>query len=79
MKSFWINELRHQCNGEGGLVICLAGNKCDLESQRQISTEEGKALASEYGAREYLVALISLIPSYDSVSFSVLRDLGQGE
>jgi GTPase SAR1 family protein len=34
VKTFWINELRHQCSSEGGLVICLAGNKCDLEHLR---------------------------------------------
>lgn len=50
VKNYWIHELKHQCNGEGGLVICVAGNKCDLEQLRQVPTDEGKALAAEYGA-----------------------------
>ena len=30
------------------LPIVLCGNKCDLEKNRQVSTEEGKALAQKY-------------------------------
>jgi GTPase SAR1 family protein len=29
----------------------LVGNKCDLESQRQVSTEEGQDLADHYCVR----------------------------
>lgn len=83
VKTFWIHELRHQCSGEGGLVICLAGNKCDLESQRQVSTEEGRLLASEYGAlfyecsakeseniNEIFVAIANQLPELDR-SYSI--------
>ncbi|KAK6504115.1 Ras GTPase [Arthrobotrys conoides] len=30
--------------------ILLAGNKCDLETEREVSTEEGRALAHSFGA-----------------------------
>ncbi|GFS10588.1 Ras-related protein Rab-7L1 [Elysia marginata] len=30
-------------------VLMLVGNKCDLETQRQVSTEEGKQMAAELG------------------------------
>lgn len=50
IKNYWINELKHQCIGYGGLLMCIAGNKSDLESRRQVSVEEGQALAKEFGA-----------------------------
>ncbi len=31
------------------MTIMLIGNKCDLEQQRQVSTEEGAAFANEHG------------------------------
>ena len=34
----WVDELKN--NGDEGVCILLIGNKCDLEEQRQISTEE---------------------------------------
>lgn len=41
----WIRELR--ANADPSLVIVLAGNKRDLESLRQVSYEDGRALAAE--------------------------------
>jgi len=32
-----------------GVPIVLIGNKCDLSNQREVSTEEGKKLASSFG------------------------------
>ncbi|EGR33774.1 Ras family protein, putative [Ichthyophthirius multifiliis] len=39
----WLNEARE--NGNSQMVYMLIGNKCDLETQRQVSYEEGKELA----------------------------------
>jgi Ras-related protein Rab-2A len=41
--SFWIGDLKQYC--DQNTVIILVGNKVDLESEREISTDEGKALA----------------------------------
>ena len=41
----WLNECRDMCYKD--LLICLIGNKSDLESKRVISYEEGKNLAEE--------------------------------
>jgi small GTP-binding protein len=40
----WIEELHRQGNPD--IVIGLAGNKCDLESRREVSTEELKEYAT---------------------------------
>ena len=41
----WLNECRDMCYKD--ILICLIGNKSDLESKRVISYEEGKNLAEE--------------------------------
>lgn len=35
------------------IAICIAGNKSDLERNRQVSTEEGKAYAASVDAAYY--------------------------
>jgi len=41
----WMEEVREHCNSEVSVV--LIGNKCDLDEERQVSYEEGEALAKE--------------------------------
>ena len=41
----WLNECRDMCYKD--ILICLIGNKIDLESKRVISYEEGKNFAEE--------------------------------
>mmetsp|Transcript_460 Transcript_460/g.441 ORF Transcript_460/g.441 Transcript_460/m.441 type:complete len:190 (-) Transcript_460:8-577(-) len=43
--SDWLNDVRRIGNSE--LVIILIGNKCDMETKRQVSFEEGKQFAEE--------------------------------
>ena len=43
----WRNELINSCNQE--VTIMLIGNKCDLEEQRQINTEQGEEKAKSFG------------------------------
>ena len=38
-------------NASDNISRILVGNKCDLESQRAVSKEEGQELASHYGVR----------------------------
>lgn len=40
----WLQDVRNNCENDG-LIISLIGNKCDLDDQRQVSTEEGKKFA----------------------------------
>jgi len=40
-----MEEVREHCNSEVSVV--LIGNKCDLEEERQVSYQEGEALAKE--------------------------------
>jgi len=44
----WIDELREK--GPEGIAICIAGNKRDLEAQREVETETAQAYAEEIGA-----------------------------
>eukprot|EP01089_Gocevia_fonbrunei_P016608 TRINITY_DN5195_c0_g1_i1.p1 TRINITY_DN5195_c0_g1~~TRINITY_DN5195_c0_g1_i1.p1 ORF type:complete len:222 (+),score=54.98 TRINITY_DN5195_c0_g1_i1:59-667(+) len=41
----WIRELE----GQGKMIIALVGNKCDLETGRRVSIEEGQSYAEEKG------------------------------
>lgn len=43
----WVKELQRQANEN--IVIALAGNKLDLEEDRQVPTEEAQAYAKEAG------------------------------
>lgn len=43
----WVKELKRQASEN--IVIALAGNKCDLSSQRAVETEYAQAYAQEAG------------------------------
>jgi len=47
----WVKELRKML-GEG-IVLVIAGNKCDLERQRVVSLEEAEAYAKTVGAEHF--------------------------
>lgn len=47
----WVKELRKML-GEG-IVLVIAGNKCDLERQRVVSLEEAEAYAKTVGAQHF--------------------------
>merc|ERR1712048_49839 len=48
----WMNELRVSEDAPNrGSVQILVGNKCDLETQRKVSTEQGARFASEHGLK----------------------------
>eukprot|EP00331_Platyophrya_macrostoma_P030609 CAMPEP_0176456638 /NCGR_PEP_ID=MMETSP0127-20121128/31413_1 /TAXON_ID=938130 /ORGANISM="Platyophrya macrostoma, Strain WH" /LENGTH=216 /DNA_ID=CAMNT_0017846647 /DNA_START=45 /DNA_END=695 /DNA_ORIENTATION=- len=42
----WLEETRQYANSN--MIIFLIGNKCDLESERQVSTEEGETFAKAH-------------------------------
>ncbi len=43
----WLNECREMCFKD--ILICLVGNKTDLESKRVVSKEDGQKFAQENG------------------------------
>jgi len=47
----WIKELQRQANPN--IVIALAGNKSDLDAQREVETEEAESYANEAGLSFY--------------------------
>ena len=47
----WVKELRKML-GEG-IVLVIAGNKCDLERQRVVSLEEAEEYAKTVGAQHF--------------------------
>jgi small GTP-binding protein len=61
VQNYWVHELRHQCSEYGGLVLCIAGNKADLQHLRQVSQAEGQDLAREYSACKLLLLLLLLL------------------
>merc|ERR1719473_1956459 len=50
----WVKELR-KIVGKN-IVLVIAGNKCDLEKQRQVDDAEAKAYADSVGAHHLLVS-----------------------
>lgn len=44
---FWVGELEK--HGDPNMVICLVGNKCDLEEERKVTREEAEEYAKEKG------------------------------
>lgn len=47
MQAHWLAQLQEHAEAE--LVIAVVGNKCDLESERVVSEEEGRKFAEERG------------------------------
>merc|ERR1711998_306148 len=45
--SSWLEEVRQ--NGNPDIMVMLIGNKADLDSRRQVSSEEGERFAKENG------------------------------
>ena len=43
----WLKECKEMCYKD--ILICLVGNKIDLEDQRNVSKEEGQKFADDYG------------------------------
>lgn len=43
----WVKELQHQANDN--IVVALAGNKSDLEAERQVERDVAEAYAKEAG------------------------------
>lgn len=60
----WVQELREQAHAHRRIVICLAGNKCDLEDARQVPTQE----ASNYALENDLIFIETSAKTADNVN-----------
>ncbi|EMC91567.1 hypothetical protein BAUCODRAFT_298068 [Baudoinia panamericana UAMH 10762] len=54
--------------------IIVVGNKCDLEHERQVSTEEGKALARSFGCKFIETSAKSRI-NVDNAFYDIVREI----
>jgi len=54
--------------------IIVVGNKCDLESERQVSTEEGKQLARSFGCKFIETSAKSRI-NVDNAFYDIVREI----
>ncbi|KXL46449.1 MAG: hypothetical protein FE78DRAFT_366266 [Acidomyces sp. 'richmondensis'] len=54
--------------------IIVVGNKCDLESERQVSTEEGQALAAKFGCKFIETSAKSRI-NVDNAFYDIVREI----
>lgn len=45
----WMRDIKTRAPPDCDIVLC--GNKCDLDNDRVVSTEEGQQLADEYGVQ----------------------------
>ena len=48
IKDYWYEQIKENC--PKNIIIGLAGNKCDLYKNEEVTEEEGKALSKEMGA-----------------------------
>jgi GTPase KRas protein len=54
--------------------MVLVGNKCDLETDRQVSSEEGKDLAKNFGC-QFIETSAKQRIHVDEAFFEVVRDI----
>ncbi|MEW5299562.1 MAG: hypothetical protein WDW38_004397 [Sanguina aurantia] len=72
----WVRELQRQ--GNPNMIMALAGNKADLESQRAISTEEAQAYATENGLY-FLETSAKSAVNVTELFFEIARKLPKAE
>jgi len=68
----WFKEIENQ--GEKNCINIIVGNKCDLEEQRQVDTEEGKRYAAKHNIR-FLETSAAESTNVDLVFTSLLHDI----
>lgn len=68
-----IIEIRQHKKDENYPYILLAGRKSDLESERQVTFAEGKALAKEYRLIDYIEASAKTRDNNDKLFYTMAR------
>ena len=61
-------------NATEGVDRVLIGNKCDMEDERKVSTEEGKALADEFGVK-FFETSAKTSTNVEEAFFAIARDV----
>lgn len=51
----WVTELKDHANNKD-IIIVIAGNKCDMETNRRVDKKEAESFAKSVGAKHYLVS-----------------------
>lgn len=62
-------------NEDEVVPMVLVGNKCDLEAERQISTEEGRQLAADYGGIPFVECSALKSLRCDEVFYEAVREI----
>ncbi|KAJ1422746.1 ras family-domain-containing protein [Ochromonadaceae sp. CCMP2298] len=78
VQDYWIQELKHQCFGDDGLVLALVGNKVDLSDRRQVEEAEGRRLADDFGAL-FFETSAKKTPSLDDLFLALALELPESE
>ena len=68
----WFNEVN--AHGSSGVSMILMGNKCDNDQDREVSKEEGQALADELGLPFLEVSAMAAI-NVEKAFFTVATDI----
>uniref|UniRef100_A0A336MYY4 CSON010238 protein n=1 Tax=Culicoides sonorensis TaxID=179676 RepID=A0A336MYY4_CULSO len=61
------------------IPLVLVANKVDLESQRRVSTQEGKALAGQFGGCPFFETSAALRHYIDEAFFTLVREIRKKE
>lgn len=61
------------------IPLVLVANKVDLESQRRVSTQEGKALAAQFGGCPFFETSAALRHYIDEAFFTLVREIRRKE
>ena len=75
----WLGELRQYCRNSDRVQMALLGNKCDLEGEREVPTDEGRGFAEENGmifaeiSAQTEGALVTIDSVFDRLSSQMLR------
>ncbi|TKX22015.1 Ras-like protein 5 [Elsinoe australis] len=72
MRTFQQQILRVKDKDYFPIIVC--GNKCDLEAEREVSTEEGKKLARDFGCRFIETSAKSRI-NVENAFFDIVREI----
>jgi len=76
----WVQELHR--NVEEAIVLCVIGNKVDLQDQRDVSRTEAMQYASSIGASYHESSAMidqGVAMIFDSIARGLIRISGQGE
>lgn len=75
----WLQDFKKYVKKEGAYI--LIGNKIDLEDERKVSTDQGKALADEIQASAFVETSakknINVENAFESLVHQVLRNYGE--